>query len=171
MRSTRQQIGELVLAVEHAGARQDAGERLLHQILCLLAGAGEGPRGPKQAVGVLGQRGGVERRHQIPNVSARVEHMTGWTVACECMTLRGATANGRLRGVRSPSGKMLSYGAPRKSSPEAPGRRSMSPTSKRAARARIARRIALGLAVCGAIAAPAAALASGAHVASTHIVT
>jgi plastocyanin len=47
----------------------------------------------------------------------------------------------------------------------------MFPTSKRTARARIARRTVLGLAVCGAIAAPAAALASGARVASTHIVT
>ena len=47
----------------------------------------------------------------------------------------------------------------------------MSPTSKRAVRARPARRAALVLALCCAIAAPAAALASSGHTARSHIVT
>lgn len=47
----------------------------------------------------------------------------------------------------------------------------MSPTSKCATPTRTARRAALALAACGAIAAPAAALASGGHAAGTHIVT
>ena len=47
----------------------------------------------------------------------------------------------------------------------------MSPTSKRTARSRSARRAALALVACGAIAAPAAALASSGHAARTHIVT
>ncbi len=47
----------------------------------------------------------------------------------------------------------------------------MSPTSKRPARARNARRAASALVACGAIAAPAAALASNGHAARTHIET
>jgi len=47
----------------------------------------------------------------------------------------------------------------------------MSPPSTHAARGRTARRAALALAACGAIVAPAAALASSGHTARTHVVT